>query len=136
MPETRLVVNAEGSETRVGLVEAGQLVEFFLERGRERGISGNIYKARVSRVLPGMQAAFVDLGPTVERKAYLYVGDILGGGDEARLFEGYDSGDDGGGAAGSAGVGEAAAAAGGPARKKQRRRRHEPTRASKGSRKI
>jgi ribonuclease G len=135
MPETRLVVNAEGSETRVGLVEAGQLVEFFLERGRERGISGNIYKAKVSRVLPGMQAAFVDLGPTVERRAYLYVGDILGGGDEARLFEGYDSGDDGGGAAsgGSAATGTAAAA---PGRKKQRRRRHEPTRASKGSRKI
>ena len=85
MPESRLVVNAEGSETRVGLVESGQLIELLLERARERGISGNIYKGRVSRVLPGMQAAFVDLGPTVERKAYLYVADIMGGGDEGRV---------------------------------------------------
>jgi ribonuclease G len=94
MPENKLVVSADGPEARLGLMEAGVLVEYFLERSRERGISGNIYKARVSRVLPGMQAAFVDLGPTVERKAYLYVADILGAGDERRLLEGYDGGED------------------------------------------
>jgi len=94
MPDNKLVVSAEGPEARLGVLEAGVLVEYFLERTRERGISGNIYKARVSRVLPGMQAAFVDLGPTVERKAYLYVADILGAGDERRLLEGYDGGED------------------------------------------
>ena len=96
MADNKLVLSAEGPEARLGVLEAGLLVEYFLERSRERGITGNIYKARVSRVLPGMQAAFVDLGNTVERKAYLYVADILGGGDEGRLFEGYDSGDEGG----------------------------------------
>src|SRR5690606_35684292 len=95
MPDRKLVVNAEGSETRVGFLEDGELVEYFLERKRERGIVGNIYRGRVNRVLPGMQAAFVDLGPGVDRKAYLYVAEILGAGDESKLFAGYD--DDGGG---------------------------------------
>jgi ribonuclease G len=89
----KLVVNAEGSEIRVGLLEDGVLAEYFLEREQERGLTGNIHKARVDRVLPGMQAAFLDLGPTVERKAYLYVGEIVGAGDEASLLAGYDSGD-------------------------------------------
>lgn len=97
MPETKLVVNAEGPEVRVGIIEDGTLVELFLERKRDRGLVGNIYKGRIRRVLPGMQAAFVDLGPTVEKNAYLYVADILGAGDERRLFEGYDSGGDGDG---------------------------------------
>ncbi len=88
-----LVVNAEGSETRVGLLEDGLLAEYYLERSRERGLTGNIYRARVDRVLPGMQAAFVDLGPTIDRKAYLYVGEIAGAGNESSLFAGYDSGD-------------------------------------------
>src|SRR6188508_2889320 len=94
MADNKLVLSAEGPEARLGILETGVLVEYFLERSRERGITGNIYKARVSRVLPGMQAAFVDLGNTVERKAYLYVADILGAGDERRLLEGYDGGDD------------------------------------------
>jgi ribonuclease G len=94
MADNKLVLSAEGPEARLGILEAGVLVEYFLERTRERGITGNLYKARVSRVLPGMQAAFVDLGNTVERKAYLYVADILGAGDERRLLEGYDGGDD------------------------------------------
>jgi ribonuclease G len=94
MGENKLVVSAEGPEARLGILEGGVLVEYFLERARERGISGNLYKARVSRVLPGMQAAFVDLGPTVERKAYLYVADVLGAGDERRLLDGYDGGDE------------------------------------------
>jgi ribonuclease G len=94
MPDNKLVVTSEGPEARLGVLEAGVLVEYFLERARERGISGNLYKGRVSRVLPGLQAAFIDLGKTVEKKAYLYVGDILGAGDERRLLEGYDGGDD------------------------------------------
>ena len=67
----QVVVNAEGPEIRVAVVEEGSLAEFFVERKREKGIVGNIYRAKVSRVLPGMQAAFVDLGSKVERAAFL-----------------------------------------------------------------
>ncbi len=93
----KLVVNAEGPEIRVAVVEDGSLSEFFVERKRDRGMVGNIYRGRVTRVLPGMQAAFVDLGPKVERAAFLYVADVLGSGDERKLFEdsAMDSGDDG-----------------------------------------
>src|SRR5690349_10267517 len=85
--QNMLVVNAEGPETRVAVVEEGALAEFFVERKRDRGMVGNIYRGKVTRVLPGMQAAFVDLGPKVERAAFLYVADVLGSGDEKRLFE-------------------------------------------------
>jgi len=88
-----LAVNAEGPEIRVAVVEDGALAEFFVERKREKGIVGNIYRGKVSRVLPGMQAAFVDLGPKVERAAFLYVGDVLGSGDERKLFEDADTDD-------------------------------------------
>jgi ribonuclease G len=71
-----LVINADGPETRVALIEKGQLAELYIERRRERGIVGNIYKGRVKRVLPGMQAAFVDIG--VEKAAFLYVADVRG----------------------------------------------------------
>src|SRR4051812_29904135 len=76
MPGDLLVINADGPETRVALIEKGQLVELYIERRRERGIVGNIYKGRVKRVLPGMQAAFVDIG--VEKAAFLYVADVRG----------------------------------------------------------
>src|SRR5918994_4560800 len=87
MPQNFLVMNAEGPETRVAVVEDGALAELFVERKRDRGTVGNIYRGKVTRVLPGMQAAFVDLGPKVERAAFLYVADILGSGDERKLFE-------------------------------------------------
>ena len=54
-----LIINATENETRVALLEDGTVVEFFMERGDHFNISGNIYKARVQRVLPGMQAAFI-----------------------------------------------------------------------------
>src|ERR671925_2438293 len=76
MANALLVVNADGPETRVALVEGGLLAELYIERKRERGIAGNIYKGRVVRVLPGMQAAFVDIG--VEKAAFLYVADVRG----------------------------------------------------------
>jgi ribonuclease G len=85
--QNMLVVNAEGPEIRVAVVEDGRLAEFFVERKRDRGIVGNIYRGKVTRVLPGMQAAFVDLGSKVERAAFLYVADVLGSGDERKLFE-------------------------------------------------
>jgi len=69
-----LVINASGSESRVALIENGQISEFYLERNAEKGIVGNIYKGRVVRVLPGMQAAFVDIG--LDKAAFLYVSDV------------------------------------------------------------
>jgi ribonuclease G len=93
--QNMLVVNAEGPETRVGVVEEGSLAEFFVERKRDRGMVGNIYRGKVTRVLPGMQAAFVDLGPKVERAAFLYVADVLGSGDEKKLFEDSETDDSG-----------------------------------------
>ncbi|HSB18973.1 MAG TPA: ribonuclease G, partial [Anaeromyxobacteraceae bacterium] len=80
-----LVINAAGAETRVALVESGSIHEFYLERKREKGIVGNIYKGRVVRVLPGMQAAFVDIG--LEKAAFLYVGDVYGDPDFSEEFE-------------------------------------------------
>jgi Rne/Rng family ribonuclease len=70
-----LVINAAGRETRVALVENGHIAEFYLERKKDKGIVGNIYKGRVVRVLPGMQAAFVDIG--LEKAAFLYVTDVV-----------------------------------------------------------
>jgi len=85
MPQNLLVINADGPETRVALVEDGFLGELYIERKRERGIAGNIYKGRVERVLPGMQAAFVNIG--LEKSAYLHVSDVRGTPDDLkRLF--------------------------------------------------
>src|SRR2546428_5008739 len=70
-----LVIHASGQETRVALIEQGTISEYYLERKNEKGIVGNIYKGKVVRVLPGMQAAFVDIG--LDKAAFLYVGDIV-----------------------------------------------------------
>ncbi len=71
---TDLIINATSFEIRIALIEHGNLVEFYLERPNEKGLVGNIYKGKVVRVLPGMQAAFVDIG--LERTGFLYVDDI------------------------------------------------------------
>jgi len=70
-----LVVNSAPHETRVALLENGTIVEVFIEREDETSIAGNIYKGRVQRVLPGMQAAFVDIG--FDMAAFIYVDDVL-----------------------------------------------------------
>ena len=70
-----LVINATSYETRIALIEYGNLVEFYQERPSERGLVGNIYLGKVVRVLPGMQAAFVDVG--LDRTGFLYVDDVL-----------------------------------------------------------
>ncbi len=70
-----LVINVSGVETRVALVENGTISEYYLERKKDKGIVGNIYKGRVVRVLPGMQAAFVDIG--LDKAAFLYVNDVF-----------------------------------------------------------
>ncbi|MGI9333109.1 MAG: Rne/Rng family ribonuclease [Gammaproteobacteria bacterium] len=69
-----LLVNVTPRETRVALIENGVLKEIYLERANRRGIVGNIFKGKVVRVLPGMQAAFVDIG--LERAAFLHASDI------------------------------------------------------------
>ncbi len=78
-----LIVSTTPQETKVALLEDGRVSEIFIEREAHRGIVGNIYKGRVTRVLPGMQSAFVDLG--LERDAFLYVTDVLEDLDENLL---------------------------------------------------
>ena len=69
-----LIINASLPEVRIALMEDGRIQELLIERQSEKGIVGNIYKGRVTRVLPGMQAAFVDIG--LDKAAFLYVDDI------------------------------------------------------------
>src|SRR5687768_12221212 len=69
-----ILINVAPRETRAALVENGALQDIHVERASRRGLVGNLYKGRVSRVLPGMQAAFVDVG--LERTAFLHVADI------------------------------------------------------------
>ncbi|HJU29366.1 MAG TPA: Rne/Rng family ribonuclease [Candidatus Binataceae bacterium] len=69
-----IVINGSALEVRVALLEDGSLAEFYLERNERRGIVGNIYKGKVTRVLPGMQAAFVDIG--LEKAGFLHVSDF------------------------------------------------------------
>lgn len=73
---TTLLINARSYETRVALVDNRQCLEVYVERHREGSMAGNIYLGRVARVLPGMQAAFVDIG--LPKAAFLYVGDVAG----------------------------------------------------------
>ena len=70
-----LIVSSNPRETRIALLEDGVLSEIFIEREAQRGIVGSIYKGRVTRVLPGMQSAFVDLG--LERDAFLHAADVF-----------------------------------------------------------
>src|SRR5437899_2564371 len=70
-----LFVSSTPHETKVGLVEDHLLAEVYLERENEYTLAGSIYKGRVTRVLPGMQSAFVDVG--LERDAFLYVSDFM-----------------------------------------------------------
>jgi len=71
----KMLVESDPHETRVAVLEEDLLTEIYLERRYHRGVVGNVYKGRVSRVLPGMQAAFVDIG--LERDAFLYVADVF-----------------------------------------------------------
>lgn len=77
-----LLVSAGDRETRIAVLEEGRVAEVQVERRRQRGVVGNIYKGRVTRVLPGMQSAFVDVG--LEKDAFLYVADV---GDEVEDFD-------------------------------------------------
>ncbi|MGH8553499.1 MAG: S1 RNA-binding domain-containing protein, partial [Methylococcales bacterium] len=69
-----ILVNITPQETRVAVVENGVVQEVIIERTRKKGLVGNIYKGEVCRVLPGMQAAFVDIG--LEKAAFLHLSDF------------------------------------------------------------
>src|SRR5687768_403956 len=75
MSSREIVINATRHESRIAVLDEGQVVELWIERTRHRTIVGNIYKGRVTKVLPGMQSAFVDLG--LDRDAFLYVSDVI-----------------------------------------------------------
>ncbi len=87
--QNEILINATPGETRVALLEKKQFVELHLERAHSRSIEGAVVKGRVSRVLPGMQAAFVDIG--LEKAAFLYAGDYVAD------IEELDDADEGGG---------------------------------------
>src|SRR5258708_16844964 len=70
-----MVISANRHETKVAVLEDDQLVEVYFQRANEYSLAGSIHKGRVTRVLPGMQSAFVDLG--LERDTFLYVSDFF-----------------------------------------------------------
>src|SRR3990172_225833 len=79
MPK-EMVVSTSPHETKIAVLEDGQVVEVYYEREKEFTLAGGIYKGRVTRILPGMQSAFVNIG--LERDAFLYVSDFLEGVEE------------------------------------------------------
>lgn len=92
----KMLVTSDPHETRIAVLEEDRLTEIFVERHRHLGMVGNVYKGRVTRVLPGMQAAFVDVG--LERDAFLYVSDVEtedGAADASAMETGDGEGADG-----------------------------------------
>ncbi len=86
-----MIISSNDHETRVAILEDDLVAELFVERERQRGVVGNIYKGRVSKVLPGMQSAFVDIG--LERDGFLYVSDVAQTVDELDRLEAAEEGD-------------------------------------------
>jgi ribonuclease G len=80
-----IFINSSPQESRIAIIEDGLLAEFLIERKEEMGIAGNIYKGKVSRVLPGMQAAFVDIG--MEKAAFLHASDFSSVPEEMQLID-------------------------------------------------
>src|SRR6266853_455847 len=70
-----MIVSSNGHETMVAILEDDLVAEVFVERERHRGVVGNVYKGRVSKVLPGMQSSFIDIG--LERDGFLYVAEVI-----------------------------------------------------------
>jgi ribonuclease G len=85
-----IFINSTPQESRIALIEDSLLAEFFIERKEEMGVAGNIYKGKVARVLPGMQAAFIDIG--MEKAGFLHASDFSNEPDDVQLITG--SGDD------------------------------------------
>jgi ribonuclease G len=84
-----MIISSNGHETMVAILEDDLVAEVFVERERQRGVVGNVYKGRVSKVLPGMQSSFIDLG--LERDGFLYVADVV---DTLEEFDKLESGED------------------------------------------
>ena len=85
-----ILINVTPVETRVALVENGMLQEAYVERASRKGIVGNIFKGKVVRVLPGMEAAFVDIG--LERAAFIHASDVMPQDGESRNNDGNEGG--------------------------------------------
>ncbi|OFW08290.1 MAG: hypothetical protein A3H96_02165 [Acidobacteria bacterium RIFCSPLOWO2_02_FULL_67_36] len=83
-----MIISSGEHDTRVAILEDDQVVEIFIERERQRGVVGNIYKGRVSKVLPGMQSSFIDIG--LERDAFLYVSEVVNTVEEFDRLAGDD----------------------------------------------
>src|SRR3984885_7116673 len=81
-----MIISTNGHETMVAILEDDLVAEIFVERERQRGVVGNVYKGRVSKVLPGMQSSFIDLG--LERDGFLYVADVLASVDDLESGDG------------------------------------------------
>ncbi|MPY87159.1 MAG: Rne/Rng family ribonuclease [Luteitalea sp.] len=84
-----MIISSNDHETLVAILEEDEVVELFIERERQRGVVGNIYKGQVSKVLPGLQSAFVDVG--LERDGFLYVSDVF---NTLDAFERVESSDE------------------------------------------
>src|SRR5690242_2026267 len=84
-----MIVSSNGHETMVAILEDDLVAEVFVERERQRGVVGNVYKGRVSKVLPGMQSSFIDIG--LERDGFLYVAEVI---DTLEEFEKLESDED------------------------------------------
>src|SRR5947208_13420341 len=73
--QKEMIVSSNGHETMVAILEDDLVAEVFVERERQRGTVGNVYKGRVSKILPGMQSSFIDVG--LERDGFLYVAEVI-----------------------------------------------------------
>src|SRR5216110_1439018 len=82
-------ISSNGHETMVAILEDDLVADVFVERERQRGVVGNVYKGRVSKVLPGMQSSFIDLG--LERDGFLYVAEAI---DTLEEFEKLEAGEE------------------------------------------
>src|SRR5579864_1933997 len=87
--QKEMIVSSNGHETQVAILEDDLVAEVFVERERNRGVVGNVYKGRVSKVLPGMQSSFIDVG--LERDGFLYVSEVV---DTMEEFDKLESGDE------------------------------------------
>src|SRR5262245_65173311 len=84
-----MIVSSNGHETMVAILEDDLVAEVFVERERQRGVVGNVYKGRVSKVLPGMQSSFIDIG--LERDGFLYVAEVIDTLEEFEKLEADDA---------------------------------------------
>jgi len=85
---SELIINVTFNETRIAFLENGVLVEFFIEQKNGHSMVGSIYKGKAARIVPGMDAAFIDIG--LEKSAFLYVGDII---LDRMMYEEFDDSD-------------------------------------------